>query len=108
MQPTSVTFKAGSQNIIAMSCKADGIQPIYFQWERYHSLNNSWGKPSHRAVDITSPNLKFNNITEEDEGVYHCVVTTDDGSIISDNATIFVYGECSCMSGVLPVCSSYM
>ena len=30
---------------------------------------------------------------EEDEGVYHCVVTNDDGSVISDNATIRVYGE---------------
>jgi len=34
-------------------------------------------------------------ITEEDEGVYHCIVTNDDGSIVSDNATITVYGECS-------------
>ena len=33
-------------------------------------------------------------ITEEDEGVYHCIVTNDDGSVVSDNATITVYGEC--------------
>ena len=46
-------------------------------------------------MSITSPNLKFSVITEEDEGVYRCVVTNDDGSVISDNATIHVYGECS-------------
>jgi len=78
-----------------MSCKAIGIGPIYFQWERYHLLNNSWIKPSHRTVKITSSNLKFSVITEKDEGTYRCVVTNDDGSVISDNATIFVYGECS-------------
>ena len=30
---------------------------------------------------------------EEDEGIYHCVVTNPDGSVVSDNATITVYGE---------------
>ena len=54
-----------------------------------------WISPSHRAVSTTSPNLKFSVITEEDEGVYQCVVTNDDGTVISDNATIIVYGECS-------------
>ena len=69
---------------------------IYFQWERYHTVNNSWIKPSHRAVNITSPNLKFSEITEEDEGVYRCIITNDDGNVTSDNASIFVYGEYSC------------
>ena len=46
-------------------------------------------------MNITSPDLKFSVISEEDEGVYRCVVTNDDGSIISDNATIHVYGEFS-------------
>ena len=32
-------------------------------------------------------------ITEEDEGIYHCVATNDDGSVVSDNATVTVYGE---------------
>ena len=85
----------GEARITAVSCLALGIGPIHYQWERYHLSNNSWIRPSHRAVSITSPNLKFNIITEEDEGVYRCVVTNDDGSVISDNATIHVYGECS-------------
>ena len=89
-----MTFKAEEQNVIIMSCKALGIQQLYFQWERYYSLNNSWTKPSHRVVNITSPNLNFNIITEEVEGVYCCIVTTDDGSIVSDNARIFIYDGC--------------
>ena len=77
-----------------MSCKAIGMGIIYFQWEKYNTINSSWIVPSQRAVNTTSPNLVFSMIEEEDEGVYHCIVTNDNGSIVSDNATIFVYGEC--------------
>ena len=72
--------------------------PIDFYWEKYYVMNNSWTKPSHRAINTTSPNLKFSVITEEDEGVYHCIVTNDDGSVISNNATVFVYGKCLCVA----------
>ena len=94
-QPVSMTINVRSLNITALCCSAIGVGPIYYQWEKYHLSNNSWIRPSHRAVSITSPNLNFSVITEEDEGVYHCIVTNDDGSVISDNATISVYGECS-------------
>ena len=96
MQPVSITVRVGELNVIAMSCKAVhvGMGPIYFRWERYHIMNNSWIKPSPRAVNTTSPSLEFSVIAKEDEGVYHCIITNDDGSVISDNATIFVYGEC--------------
>ena len=93
MQPTSKSIKEGELNVIAVSCEAVGMGPIYFQWEKYHTVNNSWIKPSHRAVNTTSPNLKFSEIKEEDEGVYHCIITNDDGNVTSDNATISVYGE---------------
>ena len=78
-----------------MSCSAVGMGPIYYQWEKYNSSNNSWINPSHRAVSIISSDLKFNVISEEDEGVYRCIVTNDDGSVTSDNATVHVYGEYS-------------
>ena len=94
MQPVSIAVRVGELNVIAMSCKAVGMGPIYFQWERYHIMNNSWIKPSLRAVNTTSASLEFSVIAKEDEGVYHCIITNDDGSVISDNATIFVYGEC--------------
>ena len=90
-----MAIKAGDLNVIAVSCLAVGTGRIYYQWEKYYPSNNSWSNPSHRAVSITSPDLKFNVITEEDEGVYHCIVTNDDGNVISDNATVRVYGKCS-------------
>ena len=69
------------------------MAPILYRWEKYQSIYNSWIKPSERAKNITTHNLIFNGITEEDEGIYHCIVTNNDGSIISDNATITVYGK---------------
>ena len=92
-QPVSITINARNFNVTALHCSAIGMSPIYYRWEKYHLSNNSWITPSHRAMSITLPNLKFYVITEEEEGVYRCVVTNDDGSVISDNATIRVYGE---------------
>ena len=76
-----------------MSCSAVGMGLIYYQWEKYNTSNNRWISPSHRTVSIASSDLKFGVISEEDEGVYHCIVTNDDGSVTSDNATVHVYGE---------------
>ena len=44
-------------------------------------------------MNITSPNLTFSVIMEEDQGIYQCIVTNDDGSIISDNVSINVQGK---------------
>ena len=92
-QPVSMTIREGDLNVIAVSCLAIGIGSINYRWEKYHSFNDSWISPSNRAVSLTSPNLKFDNITEEDDGVYRCVVTSNDGSVVSDNATVHIYGE---------------
>ena len=89
----SMTIREGDLNIIAVSCLAIGIGSIHYQWKKYHLFNNSWISPSHRAVSTTSPSLSFSVIAEEDEGVYHCVVTSNDGSVFSNNATVHVYGE---------------
>ena len=91
--PVSLTIREGDLNVIAVSCLAIGIGSIHYQWEKYHLFNNSWIRPSERAVNITSPNLTFSSITEEDEGIYRCVVTGNDDSVFSDNATVHVYGE---------------
>jgi len=78
--------------------------PVYYRWEKYHSSNNSWINPSHRAVNITSPNLMFNVITEEDEGFYHCLVANNGDIAISNNATVYVYGEFG-TTAIIGVCT---
>lgn len=96
VQPVSKTVRIGKLNVTAMSCEATGMGPITFYWERYHVMKNSWTKP-YRAINATSPNLEFSVIAKEDEGVYRCIITNDGGSVISNNATIFVYGKCLAM-----------
>ena len=93
--PISTTVRAGSESTTALWCTATGIGPIHYRWEKYQLSDGSWITPSNRALDITSSKLVFSVVTEEDEGVYHCIVTNDDGSVVSDNATITVYGEYS-------------
>ena len=66
---------------------------ISYQWERYQSFNNSWIRLSSRAVSVTSSILIFSVITKEDEGIYRCNITKDDGSVIFDNLNVSVYGE---------------
>ena len=44
-------------------------------------------------MNVASPDLVFNVITEEDEGIYHCIVTNIDGSISTNNATITLYSK---------------
>ena len=76
-----------------MNCSATGMAPIFYRWEKYQPFSHSWIRPSDRVNNVTSPKLTFTVITEEDEGIYHCVVTNDDGSVISNNATLTVYGK---------------
>jgi len=44
-------------------------------------------------MNNTSPKLIFSIIKEEDEGVYRCKISNHDGSVVTDNATVTVYGE---------------
>ena len=92
-QPAHILLRAGNYTSNELSCFATGLGPIYYQWEKYHPYNNSWIRPSNRVMNVTLSKLIFSEITEEDEGIYHCVVTNDDGSVVSDNATITVYGN---------------
>ena len=88
-QPESVVV--GEYNETFIECLAYGIGPIYYQWEKYWLSNDSW-IISPNGINITSPKLIFSAVTEENEGIYHCVAFNDDGAVISDNATITVYG----------------
>ena len=91
----STNIKGNDLNVTALYCSAVGIGPIYYHWEKYDSSSNTWINPSNRVISSKKQNLKFSTITEDDEGIYHCIVTNDDGSVISDNATVSVYGKCS-------------
>ena len=91
--PVSMAFSKNSGQVSTISCLANGLEPLMYLWQMYQSTNESWKKPSVRAVNITSPKLVFSKPTEEDEGIYRCIVFSEDDHVISNNATITLYGE---------------
>ena len=93
-QPLSTIYKIHTK-ACELECFAAGIGHIQYKWEKYQSSSNSWIRPSHRVVNITSPKLIFSVITEEDEGIYHCIATNHVGSVVSKSANITVYGKSS-------------
>ena len=88
-----MTLRENSEHVSTLWCLAIGVEPLSYLWQMYQSSNDSWSRPSVRAINITSPKLVFSKLTEEDEGIYRCIVFSDDDNVISDNATITVYGE---------------
>jgi len=92
-QPVSTTVGERNRVSVVTSCTAIGMGPIYYQWEKYEPSNDSWIVPSFRIVNVTSPKLTFYTIVEEDEGIYHCTIMNDRGRVVSENATITVYGK---------------
>ena len=82
-----------SGDACTLQCLANGVEPLSYLWQMYQPSDDSWTRPSFRAINITSPKLVFSKLTEEDEGTYRCIVFSDDDNVVSDNATITVYGE---------------
>ena len=93
MQPTSRTFKSNKRNVLVFEIVATGVGQIEYLWQKYDSFNDSWIPVSGRAVNDTSSTVNFSVITEEDQGMYHCIVSNYDGSVTSDNVTITVFGR---------------
>ena len=98
VQPQSGVFKNNDRNVMVFEVVATGMGPISYQWEKYQSFSNSWIRPSSRAVSVTSFKLIFSVITVEDEGTYRCIVSNNDGSVVSDNVDATVYGELLCIN----------
>ena len=95
MQPKSQTFKDKERNVLALWIAATGEGPVYYKWEKYDPFSDSWIPPSSRAENIKSLNLTFSVITDEDQGIYHCIVSNDDGHVVSYDANVIVYGKLS-------------
>ena len=93
LQPESCVSRQNERNVLAFKIVATGVGHIYYLWEKYDSYSDSWISVSSRAVNDTSSTLNFKMITEEDQGIYHCIITNYDGSVTSDNVTITVFGK---------------
>lgn len=93
LQPISKVIRHNERNVSVFEIAATGVGHLYYLWQKYDALNKSWVLLSSTIVNNTSPKLNFSIVTEEDQGVYHCTVINYDGSVISNNATITVYGK---------------
>ena len=94
VQPVSRTFRQNERSTSVFTIAADGAGQMHCLWQKYDLYSNTWTPVSSRSLNDTSPNLNFSVITEEDQGIYHCIVTNYDGSVTSDNVTITVFGMC--------------
>ena len=93
MQPTSRTFKYDRRDVSVFEIFATGVGQIEYLWQKHDPFTDSWIPVSSRAINSTSSTLNFSVITEEDQGMYHCMVTNYDGSVTSDIVTITVFGR---------------
>jgi len=91
--PESRVVKEGSKGV-SLECLADayGLGNIQYRWRKYTNAKDQWVKSSSRRLSISSTKLNFKMIKKEYEGTYYCVAMNDDGEVISNNATITVYG----------------
>jgi len=78
-QPQSVSTCSGSQTTFSVS--ATGINLTY-----------QWRKNGVNIPGATSSSLSFNNLTYADSGIYSVIVTSNCGSVLSNNAILNIRG----------------
>ena len=93
LQPVSHTFRHNKRNVPVFEIAAVGAGHVHCLWQKYDPYSNAWIPVSSRSLNDTLPYLNFSTIAEEDQGIYHCIVTNYDGSVTSDNVTITVFGK---------------
>ncbi|MBD3347237.1 MAG: hypothetical protein GF401_19455 [Chitinivibrionales bacterium] len=80
--------KSGSLNsTVEFSVSASGSGSLYYQWQR-HSGNGLWYNLPGRQSSYTTESLK----AEMNGWKYRCVISDDDGSTVSEEATLTVEG----------------
>jgi len=72
---------------ITLVCRASGLGTIVYSWERRSS--GSW-TPINNA---NSPSYTTNRNIAVGQYTYRCVVRNEAGSVVSNSATVNVYGE---------------
>ena len=83
--PRNVTIPLRSTT--TLTCSADGNGTLIYSWER--RSKNSW-TPINNA---NSPSYTTNSNMAVGQYMYRCIVNNEAGSVMSDSATVNVYGE---------------
>jgi len=82
--PSDVNTPVGSS--ATLTCSADGDGTLMYFWER----SGSGWTPIDNA---NSPSYTTNSNVAVGQYTYRCVVRNEDGSAVSNSATVNVYGE---------------
>ena len=80
INPDDVTILIGKS--VELVCKAIGTD-IGYQWIKDDTVISG----------STSRRLRFTNIQESNEGAYKCRASNKGGMVVSNPATVTVYGE---------------
>ena len=80
-------------NRITLTCTANGLGTLRYSWERLSSSNNWTTVSNHNITSYTT-----DTTLAIGQYMYRCRVSNEAGSVVSNNATVNVYGEyCSNM-----------
>ena len=71
---------------ITLTCKANGLGTLVYSWER--SSGSSWTTVSNDNTSYTTDTTLANG-----RYMYRCRVNNEAGSVVSNIATVNVYGE---------------
>ena len=72
-----------------LMCSAIGSGTLRYSWE-ISSNGSSWTTVS----DVNTTSYVTNTSLHIGQYMYRCNVSNEAGSVVSDNATVIVYGEC--------------
>ena len=82
--PSDVNISVGST--ATLTCSADGCGTLMYSWERSGS---GWTP----LCNANSPSYTTNSSMAVGQYTYRCVVRNEAGSVVSNSATVNVYGE---------------
>ena len=75
---------------ITLMCSANGLGTLVYSWERNSS--SAWTIVSNNNTSYTT-----DTTLAIEQYIYRCRVANEAGSVVSDNATVNVYGEYYCL-----------
>ena len=75
---------------ITLMCRASGTGTLVYSWERRRSSGRRWATVSN---DNTTSYTTDTTLTSG-EYIYRCRVSNEAGAVVSNSATVNVYGKC--------------
>jgi len=73
---------------ITLMCRASGLGTLVYSWQRRSGSSWTTINNANRQSYTTNSNMAVGQYT------YRCVVRNDAGSVLSNSATVNMYGEC--------------